>query len=643
MTKEKVLLLVEDESIVALAETQKLRLFGYEVLVASSGEKAIELANGSRKIDLILMDIDLGDGIEGSEAARRILETRNLPIVFLTGHSEKERVESVKEITRYGYVIKNSSDFVLQSSIEMAFELFEANERIRLERDELREAKETAERYLNVAAALIVSLDTSGKIILVNDSGCKLLGFDREELIGKDWFETCLPPGPRESSREEFQELIQSKTPIVQNSESIIITKNGSIKTVLWHHTLCKYRNGRISGTIHSGEDVTERKQVREDLRDSEERLREIIERMVDYIYTVYYENGSPVRTLHNPACETVTGYKAEEFAADPHLWFKMIVPEDRERVEKHTARIAYETAPEAIEHRIKRKDGTLRWIRNTPVLHFDSSGRLAFRDGIVVDITERKLAEEKVTSLLREKEILLKEVNHRIRNNMTSLGSLLALQANAAQDPNVSAALYEAQGRVHCMQALYDKLFRHGDHRFILAKEYFNDLIWNIKSSALCPASNISLGFQGGDVLLDADYLFPLGILTNELITNAIKHAFPNGRAGTIRVDFQTPSDKECELTVADDGIGFSMRDKDEDSSGLGLELVNALIEQLHGQLKIVREAGTEFRVTFAVEKSKSADGEGSDYRPMFEEASAISQNRPQFARKAAVISGSK
>jgi two-component system, sensor histidine kinase PdtaS len=625
MAKDKNILLVEDESLVALAETQKLRAFGYEVLVANSGEKAIELANGRGKIDLILMDINLGDGIDGPEAARRILKTKNLPIVFLTGHSERERVESVKKITRYGYVIKNSSDFVLQSSIEMAFELFEANERIRVERDELRDAKEMAERYLNIAAAIIVSIDNSGKILLVNDSGCKILGFGREELIGKDWLETCLPVGIRKNMRESFRKAIRGEAPIVQYSEDPIVTRNGASRIISWYHTLCKDRDGKICGTLHSGEDITEKIQAQENLRNSEERLREIIGRMIDYIYTVYYENGSPVRTLHNPACVAVTGYAAEEFTADPHLWFRMVVPEDRDRVEEHAARVAYEAAPQAIEHRIRRKDGTLRWIRNTPVLHFDSNGKLAFRDGIIVDITERKLAEERAASLLREKEILLKEVNHRIRNNMTSLGSLLALQANSTKDADVSAALYEAQGRVHCMQALYDKLFRHGGHNFVLAKEYFNDLVWNIKSSALCPSSNITLEFQGGDMLLDVDYLFPLGILTNELITNAIKHAFPNGRAGTIRVDFQAPSDKECVLTVADDGIGLSMQDKAEGSSGLGLELVNALTEQLHGHLKIGRDAGTEFRITFAVEKGQGSDDKALRRRPRAAEPVAL------------------
>jgi PAS domain S-box-containing protein len=265
--ERKIILLVEDEFIISLAESEAIKRFGYDVLVANSGEEAIRLASPERKVDLILMDIDLGGGIDGPEAARRILGARNIPIVFLTSNTGKEHVESVKRITRYGYVIKSSNDFVLQSSIEMAFALFEANRK-----------------------------------------------------------------------------------------------------------------------------------------------AQKIIESLVDYIYTVYYEDGQVSRTMHNPACIAVTGYSAKELTDDPYLWFNMILPEDRDRVEMHMATLPDTSNPASIEHRIRRKDGTVRWIRNTPVLHFDSSGALVSQDGIIVDVTERRLAEERIQALQRERDLLLRD-----------------------------------------------------------------------------------------------------------------------------------------------------------------------------------------------------------------------------------------
>lgn len=127
----KTILLVEDEAIVALAGVISLKRFGYEAVSAKSGETAVGLAIADRSIDLVLLDIDLGAGIDGTEAARRILAERELPIIFLTAHAEREMVAKVRNLTRYGYVMKDSGDFVLQSSIEMAFELFESLEKAR--------------------------------------------------------------------------------------------------------------------------------------------------------------------------------------------------------------------------------------------------------------------------------------------------------------------------------------------------------------------------------------------------------------------------------------------------------------------------------------------------------------------------------
>ena len=122
MDNLKCILLVEDEPIIALACSRRIETWGYRVETAVTGEEAVRKASGNQPPDLILMDIDLGAGMNGAEAATAILSANKLPIVFLTSHAEREMVERVKGITRYGYVIKDSGDFVLRSSIEMAFE-----------------------------------------------------------------------------------------------------------------------------------------------------------------------------------------------------------------------------------------------------------------------------------------------------------------------------------------------------------------------------------------------------------------------------------------------------------------------------------------------------------------------------------------
>ena len=150
-------------------------------------------------------------------------------------------------------------------------------------------------------------------------------------------------------------------------------------------------------------------KQMEEALKESEERYRRITSAITDYIFTVHVEDGIAVHTLHTPVCETVTGYTAEEFNNDPFLWLNMVVEEDREIVRDHASRILEGKDVGAIEHRIRRKDGSVRWVSNTPVLHRDQDGILISYDGVIRDITGHKQAEE----ALRESEQRLKIILH--------------------------------------------------------------------------------------------------------------------------------------------------------------------------------------------------------------------------------------
>lgn len=163
-----------------------------------------------------------------------------------------------------------------------------------------------------------------------------------------------------------------------------------------------------------------ERRQVLRALRDSEERYRRITEGLTDYLYSVRVEAGRTIGTIHSVACVAVTGYTAPEFAADPSLWARVIVPDDRERVAAYGQRILMGAQLQPIEHRIVRKDGCIRWVSDTPILHRDLNGRLAGYDGVVRDITERKEAEA-------AREHLIASLQHALANVKT-LTSLLPI-----------------------------------------------------------------------------------------------------------------------------------------------------------------------------------------------------------------------
>ena len=175
--KHRTILLVEDQALIAMETKSVLKDLGYEVVLALSGEDAIQIITNNQNINLILMEMDLGSGIDGSETAKQIHTFRDLPIVFFSHHSGKEYVDKAKIITRYGYILKNSGKHILQSSLEMAFELFDSNQK-------LKNSEEHFQNLYNQAQDMYFTINTDGIVISVNKFGADYLGYTKEELIG---------------------------------------------------------------------------------------------------------------------------------------------------------------------------------------------------------------------------------------------------------------------------------------------------------------------------------------------------------------------------------------------------------------------------------------------------------------------------
>ena len=190
----RTILLVEDEIIIAMAEKMILEKFGYVVFTAHSGEEAVSAFEKNPGIDLILMDINLGKGMDGTEAAAVILSRRDLPIVFLSSHVEQEIVEKTERITSYGYVVKSSSETVLRASIKMAFKLFEANRKEKEKELALRKSEALYQALVETSPDAIVLSDPDGAIIMVNQRMVELHGCtSKREFDGISAFELLAP------------------------------------------------------------------------------------------------------------------------------------------------------------------------------------------------------------------------------------------------------------------------------------------------------------------------------------------------------------------------------------------------------------------------------------------------------------------
>jgi len=220
---------------------------------------------------------------------------------------------------------------------------------------------------------------------------------------------------------------------------------------------------------------------------------------------------------------------------------------------------------------------------------------------GIAHNITEKKQAQQKIESSLKEKEILLREVHHRVKNNMQVVSSILNLQSSYVSDEYALALLKESQNRIKTMAIIHESLYQNKSFSSVNFSEYVRTLISNIVHSYSQSKEKIKVDLKTEEVILPLDSSIPAGLILNELVTNSIKHAFPGDRTGTISVDLKCKENLVF-LELKDDGVGFKDNVLFQNSHSLGLQLVNTLIEQIDGkyEFKSDKENGTEIKVIF-------------------------------------------
>lgn len=269
------------------------------------------------------------------------------------------------------------------------------------------------------------------------------------------------------------------------------------------------------------------------------------------------------------------------------------LLPDDREIFLGRYSAIFRHPEAKSIDLRLKSRNA-FRVVRLSAARENQSKTLLV----IITDITERKQADDKIEALLEEKKLLLREVHHRIKNNLNVATSLLTIQADRIENPEGKAALENARGRMTSMMLIYDRLYRSGDFRHISAAEYLSQLLDALSEQFASPRIRVERQLE--DFLMDSDTLSPLGIILNELLTNAYKYAFPNGRNGTISVQLERKGSDVAELVIADDGPGLPASYDENTSKGFGLFLIRALVDQIEGSLSIKKEPGAEFVILF-------------------------------------------
>jgi PAS domain S-box-containing protein len=340
--------------------------------------------------------------------------------------------------------------------------------------------------------------------------------------------------------------------------------------------------------------EIMDRQQIEMALRASEEQLRLVIQNM-PIMMDAFDENGAII--VWNRECEQITGYKAEEIIGSP-LGLELLYPNAENRQQKFNDLISHDHDFKWWEWEISCKDGSTRLVSWSNISNsFPIPGWYSWAIGM--DITERKQAEEELLASLKEKEILLREVHHRVKNNMQVMISLLGLQTTYVSDPKMLEMLRESQNRVRSMAIVHEELYQSDN----LARINFAGYVSRLASSLLYMYQSnpqIKLELEIGDVSLGVDTAIPCGLIINELITNALKYAFPQNREGSIWVKMAGASEGNWKLAVVDDGIGFPAHLDFHHTETLGLQLVNILTAQLDGVLELDASKGTTVTILF-------------------------------------------
>lgn len=352
-----------------------------------------------------------------------------------------------------------------------------------------------------------------------------------------------------------------------------------------------------INNTVGDSASVTlvNKKQIN-NFEFNKERFRSVVETATDAIISIDSE-GKIMSWNH--AAEIIFGYSEDEIIGKP---ITLTFPEKLHEMHNKSMRKVVETGKSKLAGTtiecIGLKKGGEEFPLELSISVWDTKeGR--FFTGIIRNITERKVAEEELKRSIEEKEILLKEIHHRVKNNLMVISSLLNLQSQYITDKADLAIFKESQTRARSMALIHERLYQSTDLKRIDFGEYIQTLSTDLYHTYVRDPKQVKINTDIENIMLDINTAIPLGLIVNELLTNSIKHAFPPGTSGEITLQFYKKGEKLI-LIVKDNGIGFPQNLDFCNTDSLGLQLVNSLTSQINGEIELDQNQGTKFKIIF-------------------------------------------
>lgn len=442
----------------------------------------------------------------------------------------------------------------------------------------------------------IMGLDLDGTILTWNPGAEAIYGFTEGEVVGNS-VSILIPP----YNADEISLILAwiKSGERVTHYETLRRRKDGSIVNVSLSVSPIKDSTGKVIGASSIARDITTSKKMELELQESEEKFREVFNNANDAI-VLYPVNpdGSPGKFIevNDVACQRM-GYKRDQLL---QMGPPDINNEDSRKKIPHYLEKILQNGSATFELVNRASDG-----REIPVevsAHtFNLRGEKMVL-AILRDITRRKESEAKLRKSLQEKELLLKEIHHRVKNNLMVISSLLNLQSKYIKDKAALEVFRESQHRARSMALIHTMLYQSEDLKCIDFGDYISKLTTELFRTYVT-RDNIKLNLDVGEVLLDINTSIPLGLIVNELVSNSLKHAFPQGEGGEVTVSFQKTRDHYL-FQVADTGVGFPEDLDYKKTNSLGMRLVNTLTGQLDGEIDLDTTQGTSFTIKFSEEE---------------------------------------
>lgn len=582
-------LCMEDDAGLARLLQKKLERYGYKVDIAHDGEEGLTMYD-SGSYDVVLTDSSMPE-LNGIEVVRVLASRGELPpLVMVTGTGNETIAVEALKLGVADYLLKDINGGYLEllpAVIEGTLE----KKRLRKEKLKMEEEMRRQNFALKSAGQAIIMTDKMGAIIYVNPAFTKLTGYSAMEAKGQNPRILKTDRHPNDFYKKMWDTILNGN---IWAGELTNKRKDNSLYEA--HLTISPVfdNNNELESFVAVQSNITNKIKMEEELK----KLSSAVDQTADHII-ITDKRGNIEYT--NPAFETATGYKKDEIIGkNPKILKSGNHDDSFYKNLWDTIKSGNVFRSEFIN---KKKNGELFYeektitpikvkLKNREHCHFVSTGR---------DITERKQSEQQLNKSLKEKELLLRELHHRVKNNMQIIHSLLNLQLKFTKDQNTKDILKESQNRIKSMSFVHEILYKANDLTKIDLKEYIKNIGNSLFRSYGINSNLISLLINIDNVSLSMDTIIPLGLIITELVSNSLKYAFTNMQHGQIEIILTHGTNNEINMIVKDNGIGFPNDLDYKNSKTLGLQLVTGLIEnQIKGSLEINNKNGTELIIRF-------------------------------------------